>query len=90
MATNKYTIVIEEGVPFPKRKAPNSFTRHPLSYLLPKLEVGDSFLWPVANQKLFNGLRSAATYYGNKLNRKFATRTVAKGRELRLRFWRLA
>lgn len=86
-----YTIVIDEDVPVSKKKpGEQSRYQHPLSYLLGKLNVGDSFVYPASTHEDFNGLRSIAHGIGRRDKKKFATRMVAdrEGVE-RLRFWRM-
>lgn len=86
----KYTIVIDEDVPLADKKpGKQSRYQHPLSWLLPKLKVGQSFVYPATTRESFNGLRSIASSTGRRSGRKYATRMVVdrEGVE-RLRFWR--
>lgn len=86
----KYTIVIDEDVPLADKKpGEQSRYQHPLSWLLPKLKVGQSFVYPATTRESFNGLRSIASSTGRRSGRKYATRLVKdhEGVE-RLRFWR--
>jgi|694.fasta_scaffold13059_17 hypothetical protein len=87
----KYTIVINKDVPLVPKSTLSSRTMHPLSFLLKKLEVGESFQWPVEAGGDFNKLRSVAAYWGKKWGRSFTGRqvTATKGRK-GLRFWRTA
>lgn len=88
----QYTVVIDEDVPLAdKQPGEKSRYQHPLSWLLTKLKVGDSFIYPASTGEQFNGLRSVATGIGRRTGKKFATRTVEdrEGVE-RLRFWRTA
>lgn len=87
----KYTIVINKDVPLVPKSTLASRTIHPLSFLLKKLDVGESFQWPTEAGGDFNKLRSVATYYGKKWGRSFTGRQVraTKGRKA-LRFWRTA
>lgn len=88
----KYTVVIDEDVPLADKKpGEQSRYQHPLSWLLTKLKVGDSFIYPASTCENFNGLRSIASSAGRRSGKKFATRLV-KDREGvdRLRFWRTA
>ncbi len=87
-----YTIDIESDVPLAEKR-PGSQTRgqHPLSWLLGKLNIGDSFLYPATTNEEFNGLRSIAHSIGRRSGKKFATRTVTDNEGVsRLRFWRSA
>ena len=87
-----YTVVIDEDVPLAdKQPGEQSRYQHPLSWLLSKLNVGDSFVYPASTRECFNGLRSIAHGIGRRTRKKFATRLV-KDREgvERLRFWRTA
>jgi hypothetical protein len=87
-----YQVTIDENVPLSaKSNGEKSRYQHPLSWLLTKLQVGESFVYPATTNECFNGLRSVAHSLGRRLGKKFATRTV-KDREgvERLRFWRTA
>jgi hypothetical protein len=85
-----YTVTIDEDVPVAeKRPGSNSRYQHPLSWLLTKLKVGDSFVYPASTGEDFNGLRSIAHSIGRRSGKKFATRSVADHEGVdRLRFWR--
>lgn len=85
-----YQVVIDEDVPLAAKK-PGSQSRyiHPLSYILSKLNVGDSFIYPASTGEGFNGLRSIAHGIGRRTGKKFATRLVKDHEGVdRLRFWR--
>lgn len=87
-----YQITIDEGVPLSvKNTGEKSRYQHPLSWLLGKLKVGDSFVYPATTNECHNSLRSVAHSLGRRLGKKFATRAVEdhEGVE-RLRFWRTA
>lgn len=86
----KYTVVIDEDVPVSgKRPGEQSRYQHPLSWLLSKLNVGDSFIYPASTRECFNGLRSIAHGIGRRTGKKFATRQVEDHEGVyRLRFWR--
>ena len=87
-----YQVTIDENVPLSaKNNGGKSRYQHPLSWLLDKLKVGDSFIYPATTNECFNALRSVAHTLGRRLGKKFATRAVAdlEGVE-RLRFWRTA
>lgn len=87
-----YQIVIDEDVPLADKKpGEQSRYQHPLSWLLPKLNVGDSFVYPASTCEKFNGLRSIASSTGRRSGKKFATRLVTDSEGVdRLRFWRTA
>lgn len=85
-----YSIRIEQGIPLAgKREIYHESIAHPLSWLLRKLKVGDSFVYPASTCEKFPNLRSIANGYAKRWNMKFATRAV-KGRDgvEELRFWR--
>jgi hypothetical protein len=86
-----YTIVIDEDVPVSAKKpGEQSRYQHPLSYLLGRLKIGDSFVYPASTHEHFNGLRSIASSTGRRNKKKFATRMVTDGEGVeRLRFWRV-
>lgn len=86
-----YTIVIDEDVPVSAKKpGEQSRYQHPLSYLLGKLNVGDSFIYPASTRECYNGLRSIAHGIGRRSKKKFATRLVSDREGVdRLRFWRM-
>jgi hypothetical protein len=87
-----YTVVIDEDVPLADKK-PGERSRylHPLSWLLTKLNVGESFVYPASTGEAFNGLRSIAHGIGRRTGKKFATRLVTDHEGVsRLRFWRTA
>lgn len=86
----KYTIVIDDDVPLADKKpGEQSRYQHPLSYLLGKLEVGQSFIYPVTDSHAFNGLRSLSRSVARRADKAFATRLVKdKKGSRRLRFWR--
>jgi len=85
-----YTVVIDEDVPVAdKQPGKQSRYQHPLSWLLTKLNVGDSFVYPASTGEDFNGLRSIAHSIGRRTGKKFATRSVTDREGVdRLRFWR--
>ncbi len=86
-----YSVVIDEDVPV-SQKNPGEQSRyqHPLSWLLAKLKVGDSFVYPASTGEDFNGLRSIAHGIGRRTKKKFATRLVTDNEGVsRLRFWRM-
>ena len=85
-----YTVVIDEDVPVSQKK-PGEQSRylHPLTWLLNKLNVGDSFVYPASTGEAHNGLRSIAHGIGRRSGKKFATRLLTDGEGVeRLRFWR--
>ncbi len=87
-----FTIVIDEDVPVSAKKpGEKSRYQHPLSYVLGKLNIGDSFVYPASTCEAFNGLRSIAHGIGRRDKKKFATRLVTDRDGVdRLRFWRTA
>lgn len=87
-----YQIVIDEDVPLADKKpGEQSRYQHPLTWLLPKLKVGQSFVYPASTRECFNGLRSIASGLGRRTGKKFAARLVRDGEGVeRLRFWRTA
>jgi hypothetical protein len=66
---------IESGILIPCRRG---------KYPFEKLMIGESFF--VGSLQKSNGLSSAGRYWGKKLDRKFATRTLDDG----VRVWRIA
>jgi hypothetical protein len=86
-----YTVVIDEDVPVSQKKpGEQSRYQHPLSWLLGKLNVGDSFVYPASTRECYNGLRSIAHGIGRRDKKKFATRLITDGEGVeRLRFWRM-
>lgn len=87
-----YTVVIDEDVPVSEKGSTSqSRYQHPLSWLLPKLRVGESFIYPASTGEKINALRSIVSGYARSRKVKFATRTVVdhEGVE-RLRIWRTA
>lgn len=86
-----YTIVIEENVPLARKTKNGNLYVHPLSWLMEKLKVNESFLYPASTGERPNNLRSIANNYAKRLGIKIATRTVTdrEGVE-RLRFSRTA
>jgi len=87
-----YTVVIDEDVPLcEKQSTSRSRYCHPLSWLLPKLKVGQSFIYPASTCENHNSLRALAYQFGKRKGRKFATRAVRDHEGLdRLRIWRTA
>ena len=87
-----YTVVIDEDVPVSeKRSTERSRYQHPLSWLLPKLNIGDSFIYPASTGEKINGLRGIVSGYAKSRKVKFATRTVQDHEGVdRLRIWRTA
>jgi len=87
----KYVVVIDQDVPIVPKQSLSSRTAHPMAFLLKKMEVGNSFQWPLDAPGNFNTLRAVATYYGKKWGRKYVGRQVVatKGRK-GLRIWRTA
>lgn len=87
-----YTIVIDEDVPVSEKKpGEQSRYQHPLSWLLGKLNVGQSFVYPATTRECYNGLRSLAYSIGRRSKKKFVTRLVTDNEGVdRLRFWRTA
>lgn len=65
---------IEKGVPMPKNKRA---TKYPFA----EMEVGDSFYVEPDN----GSIHAAASWYGKRNNKKFATRKEGEGR----RIWRI-
>lgn len=86
----KYTVVIDEDVPLADKKpGEQSRYQHPLSWLLTKLKVGQSFVYPASTCEDFNRLRAIATSIGRRTSKKFAARQVTDREGVqRLRFWR--
>lgn len=87
-----YQVVIDEGVPVSEKRATErSRYQHPLSWLLPKMKVGDSLLYPASTGEAHDGLRSICYQFGKQKGRKFATRQVEDREGVkRLRIWRTA
>lgn len=86
-----YTIVIEENVPLARKTKNGNLYVHPLSWLIEKLRVNDSFLYPASTGESPNNLRSIANNYAKRLGFKLATRTVEdKEGVSRLRIYRTA
>ena len=86
-----YTIVIEENVPMARKTKTGNLYIHPLSWLIQKLRVNDSFLYPASTGERPNNLRSIANGYAKRLGIKIATRTVTDREGVdRLRFYRTA
>lgn len=87
-----YTVVIDDDVPLADKKpGEQSRYQHPLSWLLAKLKVGQSFIYPASACEDFNRLRSIAHGIGRRAAKKFATRQIADRDGVhRLRFWRLS
>lgn len=87
-----FTIVIDEDVPVSeKRPGEQSRYQHPLSWLLAKLNIGDSFVYPASTGEALNALRAIAHGIGRRTGKKFATRMVKDHEGVdRLRFWRMA
>lgn len=87
-----YQVVIDEDVPVSeKRSTERSRYQHPLSWLLPKLKVGESFIYPASTGEKINALRSIVSGYAKSRKLKFATRTVVDHEGVdRLRIWRTA
>ncbi len=85
-----YQVVIDEDVPLADKKpGEQSRYQHPLSWLLGKLKIGESFIYPASTCECFNGLRSIASSAGRRSGKKFATRSVRDRDGVdRLRFWR--
>jgi hypothetical protein len=87
-----YQITIDEDVPVSqKRTLEKSRYCHPLSWLLPKLKQGESFIYPASTGEAHNGLRALCYQFGKAKGRKFATRAVEDREGVkRLRIWRTA
>lgn len=87
-----YTVVIDEDVPVSEKGATaRARYCHPLSWLLPKLKVGQSFIYPASTCENHNNLRALTYQFGKRTKRKFATRAVRDHEGLdRLRIWRTA
>jgi hypothetical protein len=86
-----YTIVIEENVPLARKTKSGNIYVHPLSWLVPKLRVNDSFLYPASTGEHPNNLRSIANKYAKQLGYQLATRTVIDKEGVgRVRFYRTA
>ena len=71
---------IERKVPF----VPISKTRQ-TKYPFPDMKIGDSFFVPADNTKAIPRVRSAASLWAQKYNRKLVTRVVDGG----VRVWRV-
>jgi hypothetical protein len=87
-----YHITIDDSVLLPSARGGQSRTLvHPLPFMLKKLKVGESFLWPKEAATNFNTLRSIASTFGKKNQMKFVGRQI-KRRDgtMTLRFWRIA
>lgn len=87
-----YQVVIDEDVPVSKKKSlERSRYCHPLSWLLPKMKPGDSFVYPASTGEAHDGLRALCYQVGKQKGRKFATRQVEDREGVkRLRIWRTA
>jgi hypothetical protein len=72
-------ITIEKGIPFPSKK------RSTATYPLGEMEVGDSFVLPVTEA---GRIRSAASWFGARHQKKFASRHIVENGEAVLRVWR--
>ena len=84
-----YTITVDDAVLLPRKGGEPSNLAHPLPYLLSQLKVGESFAWPESASTDWNNLRSIASGFGRRNNKKFATRkVVTKGKKHQLHFWR--
>jgi hypothetical protein len=87
-----YTIHLNEREPVPRKsRSGKSTTCHPLYWLLEKLEVGQSFVYPASTSEAFPRLRSIIQCYAkSQWNRatplKFVTRTV-ESRDRVARLW---
>lgn len=83
------TIEIDRSVPLQQRQGRGQHI-HPVQYVLEKLKVGDSFLYPACTFEDYNCLRSIIHGYGNRHGLKFSTRTVTDSEGVdRLRIWRV-
>jgi hypothetical protein len=86
-----YTVVIEENVPLSRKTKSGNTYVHPLSWLMPKLNVNDSFVYPASTGEPTNSIRAVANHYAKRLGIKIATRTVQDGEGVgRLRLYRTA
>ena len=88
-----YTVVIDEDVPISKKgltQRSRSRYVHPLSWLLPKLKPGNSFVYPASTGEKINCLRAIATGYAKRHGIKVTTRIVTDREGVdRLRIWRV-
>jgi hypothetical protein len=71
---------IESKVPYVKISKPRA-TKYPF----PDMKVGDSFFVPADDTKAIPRVRSAASLWAQRYNRKLATRVVDGG----VRVWRV-
>jgi len=87
-----YTVVIDDDVPLADKKpGEQSRYQHPLSFLLGKLKVGQSFIYPASTCEDFNRLRAIASSIARRSTKKFSVRQVTDYEGVnRLRFWRTA
>lgn len=87
-----YTVVIDDDVPLADKKSgEQSRYQHPLSWLLAKLKVGQSFVYPASTCEDFNRLRAIATSLARRSRKKFSVRQTTDHEGVnRLRFWRMA
>ena len=76
---------IESGVEIPPQSQPLRKTKYPFN----RLNVGDSFVFPVATDEdreaIQNRLQSAAANWGRSRGMRFVTRRVTQG----IRVWRV-
>ena len=85
-----YTVVIDENVPLSRKTKNGNLYVHPLSWLISKLKVNDSFIYPASTGERANNLRSIASGHAKRLGIKIATRTVTDRDGVdRVRFWRM-
>ena len=72
---------IEHGVPMPESVGKGWRTKYPFG----QMDVGDSFLVKNVDNDTTK-VRAAMSYYGTRNDKKFATRTVNEGGDVRV--WR--
>jgi hypothetical protein len=86
-----YTITIDDEPLAPKKSASGNRYIHPVTWLIAKLKVGQSFLYPASTHEKHNTLRSLASGYAKRNGIKIATRTITDRDGVdRLRFYRTA
>lgn len=73
---------VERKVPCPGINRPGRPTKYPF----PAMKIGDSFFVPAADTRSIPRVRSAASIWAQKYNRKLITRAVDGG----IRVWRIA
>lgn len=83
------SVIIDDEHPLPKTYGPASESVHPLIYLLSKLEVNQSFVWPAMARENLKLLQSRAHSYGRVHGKKFSSRMVSTRKGMTMAFWRI-